>query len=94
MQMGSCAPTGATSDADLLSLGHNLSKLDNRSGQMRVQRRITPSVFDKDDIAVALVAARIADRGDHARRSRAHVQRAQNPDVETGVPPIAVLAER
>src|SRR4051812_49710656 len=94
MQVRTGAPTGATGDADLLPCPHELSGMDERPREVRVQGRVTVTVLNRDDRAVAVVARHISGEDDDTVSSSAHVERPQNPDVEPGMPARSVASER
>ena len=94
VQMRPRAPAGAAGDRDPLAARDVLAHAHSRGGQVGVERRVPIAGIHLDELAVALVAARLADAGDESGRRRGHAQRAQDPDVEAGMPATSVLAER
>ena len=64
-----------------------------RARQVRVQRRPAVAHVDLHDPAVAREARRLADLDHPARRGGGDAERPQAPDVDAGVPAVAVAAE-
>src|SRR6266508_1558063 len=87
------APAGAAGDAEALARLEALARGDERPRQVRVQRGEPVAETEQDDVTVPLVAGDVPRAKDSTRRRRADGRRAQDPDVETRVPAIAVPAE-
>src|SRR2546421_10624416 len=94
MEMRAGTPAGAACNADPLARPHVLTRMYERTREMCVQRRVAVAVFDRDDGAVAVITRHEARENDDTVRRGAHVERLQDPDVEAGMPAVAVAAER
>jgi len=88
------APAGAARGADALPGRDLFSRPHAPAGEVAVERAVPAAELDEHDVAIALVAARCPDRDDAPGLRGADDERAQDPDVEAGVPAAAVVAER
>src|SRR4051794_37757223 len=80
------APAGAAGDAELLTGPDVLAWMHPVAGQMRIESRVTPAHSDEHDLAVALVAADLADESHATRRRSSDRHRPEDPDVEPRMP--------
>jgi hypothetical protein len=93
VQVRAGARARATGIPEALAGEDLLACADAPVREVGVERDVSVAERDLDHVAVALEAGLRAD-GDHAPRLRGpDGERAQDPDVEPGMPPAAVVAE-